>query len=389
MRHYHNNARWLMWFAPFRVLSISAAYLVPFFLEKGLNQSQIFLLQSIFSVSYLLWEIPSGWLADRIGRARSIQLSVPFAVVGMVAYGYSDYWWQFVVCELLLAVANGLISGADKALLIDSLKAAGRENEFVRVQQRIDALGYVAIAFGVPLSLVLVKYWGYGAAIVADGLVVGLGGLFTLRLVEPPIHETPEIDGVTAWRSVRQLLGNRESRWLVALGIVLNTSTYLGFWLSAPYYLSVGLPVEAFGAVLAARSLLKAWLSHRFHSERHIKQLMATYVGLAGLPYLCMATGQVWLALALIGHDVVQSLHSAPLARRYNEHMNGRNRAMLNSVVGMVGRLCYAAVGPLAGLAVDRLGLQGGFVVLGFALSTLAAIAYWRIVLLGSFDKGR
>jgi MFS family permease len=176
MRHYHNNARWLMWFAPFRVLSISAAYLVPFFLEKGLNQSQIFLLQSIFSVSYLLWEIPSGWLADRIGRARSIQLSVPFAVVGMVAYGFSDYWWQFVVCELLLAVANGLISGADKALLIDSLKAAGRGSEFVRIQQRIDALGYAAIAFGVPLSFVLVKYWGYGAAIVADGLVVGLGG---------------------------------------------------------------------------------------------------------------------------------------------------------------------------------------------------------------------
>ena len=44
-RHYSDNAKWLKWFAPFRQMSISAAYLVPFFLSKGLSQTEVMLLR--------------------------------------------------------------------------------------------------------------------------------------------------------------------------------------------------------------------------------------------------------------------------------------------------------------------------------------------------------
>jgi MFS family permease len=80
VRHYSQNARWLLYLAPFRAMSISAAYLTPFFVEHGLSTAQIFLLQSIFSAAYLLWEIPSGMIADRLGRALSIKISAPIAV---------------------------------------------------------------------------------------------------------------------------------------------------------------------------------------------------------------------------------------------------------------------------------------------------------------------
>lgn len=389
MRHYHDNAKWLMWFAPFRALSISAGFLTPFFLQHGLSQSQIFLLQSIFSLSFVLWEVPSGWLADRIGRARSIRLSVPFASVSMIAYGFSDQFWQFVICEVLLALANGLISGADKALLIDSLKAEGRGNEYVRITQRIAGFGFAAVALGVPISYLLAKYVGISATIVADGVLTAFGGLFVLRLVEPPLHDTGELDGATVWQSTKRLMSSRECRWLIMLGVVLSSSTYMAAWLAAPFYLSVGLPLELFSAIAAGRSLFKAWLSHRFHSEEHIKQLMAGYVILAGLPYLLMATGQVWLALAVLGHDVVQSLHPAPLSRRYNDYMNSRNRAMLNSVVGMQMRVAFAVLGPLVGLLVDTMGLHSSFVVFGLAFSLAALLPYKRLLSLGTFDRGR
>lgn len=64
---YQNNASWLLRAAPFKGLNISAAYLTPFFFHTGLNLSQIFLLQSIFSAAFLLWEIPSGYIATGHG----------------------------------------------------------------------------------------------------------------------------------------------------------------------------------------------------------------------------------------------------------------------------------------------------------------------------------
>jgi MFS family permease len=389
VRSYQDNPRLLQWIAPFRVLALSGAYLVPFFLEKGLDQTDIFVLQSIFSLAYVLWEIPSGWVADRIGRARSIKLSLPFAVVSMVAYGLSGHYWQFVVCELLLAVASGLISGADEALLIDSLKAAGRKREYVRISQRINSLGFAATAVGVPASMALIHFFGVSATLVADGLLTAVSGVFSLRLVEPPVHEAEELDGTTTLQATKRLLGNKECRWLVALGVGLSTSTYIGAWLSAPYYTSIGVPVVAFGGILAARNLLKGWLGHRFHSEAHTKQLMAGHALLAGLPYVLMATGQFWLAWAVVGHDVVHALHSAPLSRRYNEHMPDRFRAMLNSVVRLQNRLVLVFVGPLAGLLVDWAGLSRGLLVLGLVFGSVAAVAYARLVRIGSFDKGR
>lgn len=50
MGRYKDNAKWLTYFAPFRALSISAAYLTPFSLHNGLNLAQVFLLQSVFYI---------------------------------------------------------------------------------------------------------------------------------------------------------------------------------------------------------------------------------------------------------------------------------------------------------------------------------------------------
>lgn len=389
MRDYRNNYKWLLWFAPFRALSISAAYLTPFFLEKGFSTSKIFLLQSVFSLAYVVWEIPSGWVSDKIGRSRTIQASVPIAAISMVLYGLSDHFWQFVALEVALAVANGLISGADKALLIDSLKAEGKYHEYVRLSQHINAANFAATALGVPIAVVLIHYFGISSTLVADGVLTAVGGLFVMRLAEAPIHVAEELDATTTWQATRQLLGNKECRWLVALGVILSSSTYMTAWLSAPYYTSIGIPLAWFSVILAIRSVFKAWLARRFHAEWRLPLLMLGYVVLAGLPYLLMATGAVWLVWIVLGHDIVQALHAPPLEKRYNEHIASRYRAMLNSVVNLQSRLAYAALGPIVGLAVDRMGLIHGLAATGLAFSAAAAVAYTKLYQLGSFQERR
>jgi MFS family permease len=380
MDRYKDNAKWLTWFAPFRALSVSAAYLTPFFLQHGLNLTQIFILQSIFSVAYLLWEVPSGLVADKFGRAFSIKLSAPVAALAMIAYGLSDQFWQFVVWELLLALANGLISGVDTALLMDSLKAQGREKDFVRVSQRMQAWGFAATAAGVVVAFGLVHYLSVSATLVADGLLTAVGAAFVFKLVEAPrFNGGQEALRLSAWHAVKQLAGNTEARWLVTLGSALSAATYLGFWLSASYYTSVGLPVVLFGALLGVRSLWKAWLSHRYTQERHVERNMGFYAFLAGAVYVGMATGQVWLVWIVLGHDVVQALSGQPLTGRLNAHMHHEFRATMNSLVNLVQRLVFSLAGPLVGLLADKAGLSTALAVTGATCSAVAFVALARL----------
>lgn len=388
MDRYRQNAKWLAYFAPFRALSISAAYLTPFFEQNGLSLAQVFLLQSIFSVAFLLWELPGGYIADRFGRAFSIKLSAPIAVVAMVAYGFSYTFWQFVVWELLLAVANGLVSGVDTALLLDSLKADGREKEYVKLSQRINAAGFAASALGVPVAIVLVQFVSIRSTLVADGLLTGAGTVFAFKLVEAPrFNGSQEAMRLSAWHAMKQLASNTEARWLVLLGSVLSASTYLAFWLSAPYYSSLGIPVVLFSAILAVRSLWKAWLSHRITQERHVGRNMVIYASLAGLVYLAMASGQLWLLWAVFGHDVVQALQSQPITAKLNEHMEHEFRATMNSLVNLVQRLLYSATGPLLGLLVDRTSLATGFMVTGIAVTVLAFVALAKLHRFRTFQE--
>ncbi len=386
MDKYKQNVKWLTYLSPFKTLSVSAAYLTPFFLLHGLSLTQVFLLQSIFSVAVLLWEIPSGLIADRFGRAFSIKLSAPFAALSMIAYGFSTQFWQFVIWELVLAVANGLVSGIDTALLFDSLKADGREKDFVRISQRMNAFGFAATALGVPIAVLLVHFVGLGSTLVADGLLVVVGMVFTFRLVEAPRNNgSQEAVRLSAWHAIKQLGRNTEARWLVVLGSVLSAATYLAFWMSAPYFSNLGIPVVLFSVILAIRSLWKAWLSHRFAKKRHIERNMVVYSALAGLVYLAMASGQLWLVWAILGHDVVQALSGQPIVAKLNDHIEHEFRATMNSLVNLVQRLTYSLAGPFVGLLVDKRGLPTGFAVTGLTCSAIAFVALARLHKLKTF----
>jgi len=390
MNRYKQNAKWLTYYAPFKSLSISAAYLTPFFLQRGLSLSGVFLLQSIFSLAFLLWEIPSGYIADRFGRALSIKLSAPIVGLAMIAYGFSSHYWQFVVLELILALAGGLISGIDTALLIDSLRADGREAEFVKLSQRINAFGFGATALGVPIAVILVTYVSVGSTLVADGVLALIGSVFAFKLVEAPhFNSSQEALRLSAWHAMKKLGHSAEARWLVVLGSVLNAATYLAFWLSAPYYQSMGIPVVLFSVVLAVRSLWKAWLSHHFLQEKHLERNMLTYASLAGLVYLAMATRQLWLVWLVLGHDIVQALQSQPITAKLNAHIQHEFRATMNSLVNLVQRLVYSLAGPLVGLLVDKAGLSVGFLLTGVVCSATAFIALARLHKLNTFQQRR
>lgn len=406
-----DNAKWLAYYAPFRALSVSAAYLTPFFLEKGLTLSGIFLLQSIFSAAVLLLEVPSGWFADRYGRALSLKLAAPIATAALLAYGFSDQYWQFVIWELALAAANSLISGVDTTLLYDSLREETRDEKklsslYTQWQRRIDAYGFYAVFVGAVMGAVLVATFGIRSTLVVDGILSLCGVYCAFRLVEVPrLNGAQEAIRLSAWQAAEQLGRNAAARWLVVLGAVLGLSTYLAFWLSAPYYSGLGIPAVLFGSILAIRNLAKGLLAHRpqwleQRLDRAYRRPLATktwtlerqfwlYGSLAGLVYLAMASGQLWLVWVVLGHDIVHALNKQPVTALLNASMAHEHRATLNSLVSLVQRILFTVSGPLLGWLVDAKGLAAGFIAAGIFCSGVAYLALFRLNRLRTFHNWR
>ena len=121
-------SKWFMLYMP---------YIIPFYTENDLDMQQIMLLQAAYSVSIVILEIPSGYFADVIGRRRTLIMGTIMGTIGFVVYGFSNGFLGFLITELVLGFGQSFISGADSAMLYDSLLDNKKEKEYIRYEGRM------------------------------------------------------------------------------------------------------------------------------------------------------------------------------------------------------------------------------------------------------------
>ncbi len=123
MATYKANIRKMYLFKFFIFLHFIGGVLVPFFLTWGkISFTQIMILQSVFMISMFLLEIPTGAIADYLGRKTSLIIGAIINIIAVFVYTSYPNFYVFLVGEFLWAMTWALLSGADQALVYDSLK---------------------------------------------------------------------------------------------------------------------------------------------------------------------------------------------------------------------------------------------------------------------------
>ena len=132
----------------FNSLEFFAPVIVLFWQSKGLNFSQIMILQSIYAVGVIVLELPTGALADYLGKRISLIFGSLFFTAGFFIYGISNQFWHFIIGELTIGTGAALISGADSAFIHESLNAVGRGSEYKRTEGSVRGLTSISRAIG-------------------------------------------------------------------------------------------------------------------------------------------------------------------------------------------------------------------------------------------------
>jgi MFS family permease len=378
-------------FIRFRIFFNARFYYPVFavlFLDFGLAVDQFAILNVAWAVSIVLLEIPSGALADTIGRrnllvAAGILMVIEIAILAFAPRGNPGLLFGlFLANRILSGTAEAAASGADEALAYDSLARYGNAKDWSRVlerQMRLQAGAFVlAMSIGAavydPNLLTRLAGWlGSDIVFTRDMTLrypvyltfgMSLCALYTvLRMREVPADGESGLDsgpgsGASTAEAFRLTL--RAGRWIldtpfalivILAGLLFDHVIRMLLTLNSQYFRMIQLPEASFGLIgsgMAVLGLFVPGLARRLAEGRSPAFNMAilsvlTLAGLWGMTFFVPYYGLVPM---LFLYAVMQMTHF--FASHYlNRIAPSRRRATILSFKGLSYNLGYGLIGLL------------------------------------------
>jgi len=373
MKTTRSNIRKLYTFSFLQMTLFPMAIITLFWKDHiGLSLTQILLLQGILSVVMVLMEYPSGYISDRIGYRVSLTLSAMLGMTGWGIYTLATSFAHVMAAEILLGISLAFISGSDSALLYETLKAEGAEQEYARHQGRMSGFAQGGEALGALFAGVIYAY----APVLPFVLQVGvwlLALLLTRSMIEPVrIISSPASHLAEALQSARYaFVENKVLRYNILLNTFLGIASFYPVWLIQPYMQHAGVPLTWFGPVWSGANLTVAFFSltsHRVAGYLGDRFMVIMFLVLVGVGYLGLGLiGGLWGFLFYYLLTSMRGLRGPMMLNLTQRECPSANRAGILSLQSLCFRLLFVCSGPLVGMLADRAGVQQAFHYLLYA----------------------
>ena len=376
------NVRRVYLWRSLTMLHFFAGSLVPFFTEwGGITLAQLFYLQAWFFLWIFVLEVPTGAVADKWGRKASLICATVSLILAVVVYASGKGLVRFLIAEVIWAAASAFASGADEALVYDSLRAAGAEDKSKEALGRLASFEIGAIAAAAPIGSLMAARWGLLTPLVAMLVPFVLSFFAALTLKEPPAEEevTPDYRAVLT-RGVRYFASHAALRALAFDSVTVWMLSFMTIWLFQPRLAELGVGVKWYGFVTAACTIAQIALLSRtdaverfFGGTRRYLTWSAVLPALAyfTLPFVRSPLAVSALFVVVTGFGLSRTV---VISNYLNKHVDNARRATVLSSVGMARQLTGAVVFPCVGL-LTKLSLEWTFAALGAAILVCAALS--------------
>ena len=356
----------------FQVFLVIMPIAVPFFQSKGLTMQDVFSLQALFALVVLFTEVPSGYVADLIGRKQTLVVGAVFCGIGHTLLLGADGFWTLALFETALGIGHSLVSGADIALLYDTELALERkQNEQRQVVGKLYSVRTLSEAVaGLTCSVLLL--WSMDLAVYVQAAVGWLPLVVALGLVEPPGRRMENSGHLENMAEIcRYLMTHSAVLRLTFLALCIwSLTTFYAVWLLQKLWGEQGLELSHFGYLWAILSLAAALAGRWAHKVE--EAIGATGVllfigvtpalGYLGLDAFGVAGGYV----ASLTFWVSRGFGLVILRDALNRRIPSEYRATANSLASFGFRGAFVITGPFVGYVFDLWGMS-------FTLGLLAA----------------
>ncbi len=356
--------------------------LIPYYESNNLNKTQIFTIQAAYALSILIMEIPSGYLADIIGRRKTLILGAMFMPIGIGVYVFTNSFYSFLIAEFIIAIGNSMRSGCDSALVYDTLIQLKQESEYKKFEGRsfyYARLGTsISSILGGLLALLSLRL-PFFANMATSALMLPLA----LAIIEP---QRKKLESTSPLKDILRIscrcFTHPKLRLFMLFMALIRSTGITGIWAYFLYYESIGITIGYFGIIFAAFQLSAAFGSRQAHiMETKIGQKSSLYILLLIAPtFVLVGLIESVLLLPLIFMNAFLMGVAFPLLLdSMNRLIESDVRATALSVANMTGSLSFVIVSPLFGKLVDALSLSDAFIIMGIFFIVAGSLSAAKI----------
>ncbi len=353
-----------------------------FLLNAGLSNAAAFAANAFFTLGQVLFEVPTGVVADTRGRRTSYALGAATLLVTTLAY-YGLWlihgpFWAWALVSVLLGLGFTFFSGATEAWLVDALHFTGLKEGLEHVFARGHAIGGVAMLVGSVSGGLMAQVTSLGVPYILRALFLGASLVvclvmmkdwgFTPRPAKGPVDQVRTVLSASIQNGWR----NPPVRWMmVSSPFIVGVSFYV-FYAMQPYLLQLYGNKEAYAiaglaaAIIACSQILGSLLVKR------VLRLFKTRTGLlvgstvVGVPAVALLglIQNFWAALALIVLWGLLFSLNMPVRQAYlNGLIDSQQRATVLSFDSLVGSSGGVVTQPILGRTADVYGYPASYLV--------------------------
>jgi len=329
---------------------------------RGLNLLQVSSIWSIIVGTIFLAEVPTGVIADKIGRKWSVVIALFLQALGEYLYFFAKNYVTFVFIAILAGIGYAFLSGANEALVYDSLPEEDRETNMKKSMGLIGS-AYQLAFFAAPIfgglivsQLVLEKFL---TAIFLTAVSVTIALLISLTLEEPQdnYQHTQESPFTIFREGLNEIRDSKKLQWLIAIAVLTSTFSNALISLYQPYFADASVPTFWIGASLSLGGLLAFILQkYAYRIEQKLGRLGFFIISIwPGIMYILLAMASVPALLIPFFIVAYASMElRTPLLSSYkNEQVQSKNRATVLSLFNMFAMLYVALMGLVFGKIAD------------------------------------
>jgi MFS family permease len=361
-----------------------------FLLDAGLSNLEAFAANAFFTAGMVLFEVPTGVIADTVGRRASYLLGTLTLTVSTLLYvllwEIEAAFWMWAVVSVLIGLGFTFFSGAVEAWLVDALTATGFEGDMETVFGRGQVVSGVAMLTGSVAGGFIAQQTSLGVPFVVRSAILLVMFAVAFRLMRD-VGFTPERGGRPVAEMRRILTASVDYglrvpavKWLMLENLFVGGVGIYAFYALQPYLLELYGDPEAYqvaglvAAIVAGAQILGGLAAPRI--RRLFRRRTSALIATAGLSSLTLALiGLVESFWAVLGLIVVWGLLFAATMPIRQTYLNGlipsRQRATILSFDSMMGSAGGVWTQPVLGKAADVWG-YGTSYVMGAGISALA-----------------
>lgn len=375
------------WFKFFQNLLFWQAVWFLFF-QSELSAAEAVLIYVFYDTSTTVFEVPSGYFSDRVGRRITLIISALAGLLSALMQAFGSEFWVFALAQAALGMHIAFASGTDSSLLYESLAEDGRADEIEEHEVRAWRFSFGALAVsavtGGAMALVDLRV-AYFATAVAFVLLF----LVTVRLREPKNQravaaESFRLDALLA------AFRNPALLWIFALAALMYGYSHLPFIFGQPFILqaleSLDLAANAplvsgtVTALMMLVSLFTSWLAPSIRARIGFAGilLLAFAMQIGIVAGLALTSSALAIALLLL-RMVPDSFSTAFIRARVQSELPDEVRATYLSIKSLAARILFAASLYIASGEASDVGEmshgQIGMILGGYAFAGLLAFA--------------